>query len=162
MILQQYESYSTTYNLVEVMNLQYICKFDHNLQFFMEQLIYRHTCTQGLVCWPIGISRGSNSWLYRPRGKEKASLGVPVNIIYRIIFHIANTASFATSCILMKNVKTTSVMPKYVTFAIPKCAYLFSRRSLVNSVNFAHLSMVLIQLQVTWKETLSKSDSLRT
>ena len=49
-----------------------------------EQLIYRHTCRLGLVCWPIGISRGSNSWLHIPIGKEKASLGVPVNIIYHI------------------------------------------------------------------------------
>ena len=36
--------------------------------FFKEHLIYRYTCTQGLVCWPIGIS---NSWPNRPIKKRE-------------------------------------------------------------------------------------------
>jgi hypothetical protein len=36
-------------------------KWPVNLLFFYEVLILRHTDTLGLVCQPIGLTRGSNS-----------------------------------------------------------------------------------------------------
>ena len=42
-----------------------------NKSFTMDQLIYWHTLTVSLGCWPIGRPCGSNSWLSRPIGKGK-------------------------------------------------------------------------------------------
>ena len=37
---------------------------------------------------PIETPHGSNRWLYRPIGEDKATLGVTVDIIYHIIYGI--------------------------------------------------------------------------